>query len=470
MTWHVFLVFSAAPHPAFSGTSERLEGSKPRDVCTCTRGDGRGAPCAPYTMLASLYAMPLAASPLAAPLVAPLELTSAGWELLGTSLLFSLPKGCAPARSQGGCKQEDACMGPAACSRCECYRCPACAHSATRWRSPRRKVLHTVSTNTEPRFTFAYNPLDDDMDKMAATLVTEPKLTFGWHEATWRCCAAPGGLIVDIGANYGWFALYSLALGCEVVAFEPVPEFQEALRLGISLNPGFAQRAKLYANVVYDTPGSYSLRVPIVEEGQKHRKMGMTGMRGSAGVLKKDAGRAYQHTATSVRVDDVVDRDVCLLKADVEGYEPQAIGTAMRLLSTRRVDTLQFELTHTNSQPNQTCAAVRMLAGLHALGFEMRQVKRQLKDSAAPPVGTWRTAPGLWDQLPRFPSRREQPRAGKRRGGGTTNSSLSLMRKAWKTDFSSFSTNIIARRAPEAVGTRTWPQFDGKPCVKGVDM
>ena len=421
---------------------------------------------------ASLAAAPLASAPLAAPLAsAPLELTSAGWELLGTSLLFSLPKGCAPAHSQGGCKQEDACMGPAACSRCECYRCPACAHSATRWRSPRQKVLHTVSTNTEPRFTFAYNPLDDDMDKMAATLVTEPKLTFGWHEATWRCCAAPGGLIVDIGANYGWFALYSLALGCEVVAFEPVPEFQEALRLGISLNPGFAQRARLYANVVYDTPGNYSLRVPIVEEGQRHRKMGMTGMRGSAGVLKKDSGRAYQHTAASVRVDDVVDRDVCLLKADVEGYEPQAIGTAMRLLSKRRVDTLQFELTHTNNQPNQTCAAVRMLAGLHALGFEMRQVKRQLKDSPAPPVGTWRTAPGLWEQLPRFPSR-ERPRAGKRRGGGTTNGSLSLelMRKAWKTDFSSFSTNVIARRAPEAVGTRTWPQFDGKPCVKGVDM
>ena len=70
----------------------------------------------------------------------------------------------------------------------------------------------------------------------------------------------------------------------------------------------------------------------------------MTGMRGSAGVLKKDAGRAYQHTAASVRVDDVVDRDVCLLKADVEGYEPQAIGTAARLLSTRRVDTVQVRV------------------------------------------------------------------------------------------------------------------------------
>jgi FkbM family methyltransferase len=399
----------------------------------------------------------------------PLQLASSGWELLGPSMTFSLPKGCAAQPPGRGCKQDGACVGHDACSRCECYRCAACARAVTRWRSPRRKILHAVSTNTQPRFTFAYNPLDDDMDKMATTLVTEPMLTFAWHEATWRCCAAPGGLVVDIGANYGWFALYSLALGCDVVAFEPVPEFQEALQLGISLNPGFAQRARLYGNVVYDTPGTYSLRVPIVEEGHPHRKMGMTGMRGSAGVLKKDAGRAYQHAAASVRVDDLVQRDTCLLKADVEGYEPQAIHTAARLLATRRVDTLQFELTHTNNRPNQTCAAVRMLAGLHALGFEMRQVRRQLKDSAAPPVGTWRTAPGLWDKLPRFPSGRERLRVGKRRGGGS-NDSLSIMRQAWKADFSSFSTNIIARRAPESVGARAWPQFAGSPCIKGVDF
>ena len=177
-------------------------------------------------------------------------------------------------------------------------------------------------------------------------------------------------------------------------------------------------------------------------------------------------------SAASVRVDDLVaGRDVCLLKADVEGYEPQAIHTALRLLSTRRVDTLQFELSHTNHQPNQTCAAVRMLAGLHALGYKMRQVKRQLKDAPAPPVGTWRTAPGLWETLPRFPSGRERPRAGKRRGGDANGSlSLDVMRRAWKADFSSFSTNIIARRAPEALATRAWPQFDERPCVKGVDF
>ena len=77
-------------------------------------------------------------------------------------------------------------------------------------------------------------------------------LTHAWHEATWACCARPGyslltavltthyslltthcccarpgGLVVDVGGNFGWYTLFSLALGCEVIVFEPVPLFQE---------------------------------------------------------------------------------------------------------------------------------------------------------------------------------------------------------------------------------------------------
>jgi hypothetical protein len=33
--------------------------------------------------------------------------------------------------------------------------------------------------------------------------------------------------------------------------------------------------------------------------------------------------QAYTHVASSVRIDDLVARDACMLKADVEGYEPQ---------------------------------------------------------------------------------------------------------------------------------------------------
>ena len=35
----------------------------------------------------------------------------------------------------------------------------------------------------------------------------------------------------------------------------------QVMRLGVGLNPGFAKRIKIYANVVYDTPGNFTLRV-----------------------------------------------------------------------------------------------------------------------------------------------------------------------------------------------------------------
>ena len=64
---------------------------------------------------------------------------------------------------------------------------------------------------------------------------------------------------------------------------------------------------------------SDTLRVPIAS-GRHRKKLGMTGMVGSRGVLKTDPNaKTYAHVASSVRIDDLVKSDVCLLKADVEG-------------------------------------------------------------------------------------------------------------------------------------------------------
>ena len=73
-----------------------------------------------------------------------------------------------------------------------------------------------------------------------------------------------------------------------------------------------------------------------------------------------------------MRIDDLVERDACLLKADVEGYEPQVLQTAQRLLSRHAVPALQLELTRT-SNAEQTCATVKMLAQLDALGYDLKQ-------------------------------------------------------------------------------------------------
>lgn len=206
------------------------------------------------------------------------------------------------------------------CDRCECAMCLICAKLVNRWTSPTGQQIESVTTRTHPPFSFAFLPADDDMQRMRQQLILEPTLTLAWHEAIWRCCAR-GGLVVDVGGNFGWYTLYSLALGCRVDVFEPIPAYREVLELGVGLNPGFRERVRVFPNVVYDQPGNYTLRVPLAV-GKHRKKLGMTGMVGTRGVLKTDrSAQAYMHTASSVRLDALVQRDTCLLKADVEGCE-----------------------------------------------------------------------------------------------------------------------------------------------------
>lgn len=366
------------------------------------------------------------------------DLAAGGWSVLGTRTHYTAHGVCAGAGCSKQCLQDLKAARAVGgkqdtCSKCECSLCSPCASHATRWRAPSGQVVESLTTRTEPRFNFAYSPFDDDMRRMTQTRVVEPGLTTAWHQATWACCNRTGGYVVDVGGNFGWYTLYSIALGCSVVVFEPVPAFHEILRLGVALNPGFGARVGLYENVVYDTPGSYTLRVPK-NAGKRRKKWGMTSMGGSSGYLKTNWNSlTYNHTARSVRLDDVVPASapVCMLKADVEGYEPQVLHTARALLASGRVEAVQLELTKTPGKPEQTAASLQMLEGLHG-GFELKQVTNKVIDRQPPPVGTWREQ-GPWDALPDFPS-----------------SKGASIQAAYRADVTTHSTNLIgrARRRP----------------------
>ena len=51
------------------------------------------------------------------------------------------------------------------------------------------------------------------------TGVFEPLYTQLWGAVTARCCAA-GGLVLDVGANLGYFSLLSAHAGCRVHVWE----------------------------------------------------------------------------------------------------------------------------------------------------------------------------------------------------------------------------------------------------------
>jgi len=242
-----------------------------------------------------------------------------------------------------------------------------------------------------------------------------------------------------------------------VIAVEPVPAFAEILMTGVHLNEGFAKRLTLLRNVVYSRPGKYSVQVPInwdhrrTGPGWPHRKkMGMSSMRGEHGVVKGYAAnwRNYYTNASSVRLDDLIDRDVCMLKVDVEGYEAQVVKTAEKLLRRRCVHALQVELTRTPVAESQNTATIWMVAKLIEFGYELREVNNTIIDNinaTVPLAGRpWRRAPSLVTTLPRW-----APGASKQQ---SWEQMTAVVKKAfWGSLTHRISTNLIAIRDCKAV-------------------
>ena len=77
-------------------------------------------------------------------------------------------------------------------------------------------------------------------------------------------CAREAALIVDAGANIGWYAVrLSAAAGraARVVAFEPVPDTAAALEANIALN-GFGDRVRIVRAGLSDAPGDATIYLP----------------------------------------------------------------------------------------------------------------------------------------------------------------------------------------------------------------
>mmetsp|Transcript_49297 Transcript_49297/g.81838 ORF Transcript_49297/g.81838 Transcript_49297/m.81838 type:complete len:445 (-) Transcript_49297:294-1628(-) len=301
------------------------------------------------------------------------------------------------------------------CAEQLCCGCQFCtAGPVTSWTTPEGVILESLTTRTTPSFQYVYNPLDQDMLYIRHRGLVEPSLTGTWIRGIQKCCAAPHGLVVDVGANFGWYTLLSLALDCAVVAFEPVRAYQDVLKLGVHLNgPRFAERLTLYGNAVFERPGNFSMVVPragviradaaaltsdTAASGGSSRDshsgshgprpatlithmrtmLGMAAMLGPQGsrAVKDVTARVpgtstYQQPVQAVRIDSVVEQPVCMLKIDIEGLEPQGLVGAHKLLSLYPVEVVQLEVTKKSSQ---ACRNVRMLTSLLLQGFALNRL------------------------------------------------------------------------------------------------
>jgi FkbM family methyltransferase len=168
-----------------------------------------------------------------------------------------------------------------------------------------------------------------------------------------------GGIVVDVGAFRGitgqWFAKRARHVFC----FEPTPESAESIRLVLKVrNIG---NVSVHQIALSDRVGVRPFHV-LTCKG--HNSLGPV----------KTSQHLYMTEVATTTLDDFADENgighIDFLKVDVEGFEHEVIAGANRLLLSRRIGVLLFEVNRpVLSDVGMTAAPI--YDALHQRGYDL---------------------------------------------------------------------------------------------------
>jgi FkbM family methyltransferase len=144
--------------------------------------------------------------------------------------------------------------------------------------------------------------------------------------------AGHGGLMIDVGANYGYFSLLWAAASSRnrVMAFEASPRNHAALSKNVALN-GFGSQIEVLEMAVGKDTGKLSFSVGEQEQ---------TGWGGFSDSTNETTVQVPVVTLDS-RVPEA--EQVAVLKIDVEGADTWVLFGAKHLLESKRIKHIYFE-------------------------------------------------------------------------------------------------------------------------------
>ena len=225
--------------------------------------------------------------------------------------------------------------------------------------------------------------------------VHEPRYTEYWRRLIARCCAGDG-LVVDVGANLGWFSLLSASMGCRVLAFEPVPALGALLAASAEKN-NLSSRITLHRAVVSaDTsPVAMHFRASDID----------TSSIGGANTPSTLMNDTVVLRVPAQTLDEHLHEPPCALKVDVEGHEPAVLrgGAAALKRHPPRVVMLEYspgvlEREAAAGHPKALDGAPSYPAMLQTLldaGYRIYKLQERLKH--LPVQASRRRLPALWE-------------------------------------------------------------------------
>jgi len=149
-----------------------------------------------------------------------------------------------------------------------------------------------------------------------------------WSLLQNECKKDPPPLVVDVGANLGWFTLFAASMGCRVISFEPNSLAMTFLKISVKFN-NFEHLVTFYP---------YGI-------GSKRENKTFSRGGGHWGVGKfTDDLANFDQIMTIVPLDEMIQEDVFLLKIDTEGYEKEIFEGMFKMLETFHVSNILAEV------------------------------------------------------------------------------------------------------------------------------
>eukprot|EP00877_Chromochloris_zofingiensis_P011608 jgi/Chrzof1/6700/Cz19g06040.t1 len=174
-------------------------------------------------------------------------------------------------------------------------------------------------------------------------------------------------LVIDIGANVGWFTINAAAAGARVAAFEAMYTNQRLLRNTLCANPWLHARIALFATGLGDRNGLCYMLSSASNQGDGITECDKEELNHDLeNHIKKNETYKVHGFISIRRLDDVIMEDVQVLKIDIEGFETRALKGATRLFRRHNV---WYLLTECNEAYLGQDGVKEYLRFLHGLDF-----------------------------------------------------------------------------------------------------
>lgn len=178
-------------------------------------------------------------------------------------------------------------------------------------------------------------------------------------ELVWRLLKdSPNALFVDVGANIGYYSLLArkrLGNGGVVMSFEPLPNIHEKLITNLQ-----AMNVEAYRYALSSSNGQATLSLPKGSESND-----------GISTLQNCADAVDRIIVQTISLDDFLDKEIFILKIDVEGHEYSALLGGKSLLAQGKIRNIIFE-----DHDIETSAVATLLAGfgykILSIGWNMK--------------------------------------------------------------------------------------------------